>query len=396
MKALIVGDLHLGKGIQIGRPGIGNNLNSRIIDQIKLLNWVADQAVENYVNAIILTGDICEAVKPDYILIEIFLDFLKKCISNNIEVHIIAGNHDLKRTGNRYSTYLDLISGMELDKVFIYKDISTVYYENIAFTFMPFRDLRSLNCKNQEEAFVRLSGLLAYESAGIPAAFIKVLVGHLAVEGSIYVGDEFDNSSNELMCPTSLFEKYNYTFMGHVHKPQELEEDPYVGHVGSLDLSDFGETDHTKIIILFDSDLNNFKEISVPSRPLRHIPVNVPSGFDPTTYVLKKIKAVHQKTPLTSAIVKIEIKLMDDAIDGTDRQSIENEVYNLGAFFIILNESKMVSSIPLITQSQITNEIQPKAAVKVWAEKEDFLSDKEKNDFIDLANSIIIEYQLQN
>src|SRR3972149_1767402 len=111
---LIVGDVHLGKGVGIGKPGIGNSLNSRIVDQIQLLDWVLDRAIEINASAIILTGDICQDIKPDYVLIELLIEWLKRCSSYNIEVHIIAGNHDLKRTGARFSSYLDLISALYL------------------------------------------------------------------------------------------------------------------------------------------------------------------------------------------------------------------------------------------------------------------------------------------
>ena len=35
-RVLIIGDPHLGKGISIGKPGIGIGLNSRIIDQKRI------------------------------------------------------------------------------------------------------------------------------------------------------------------------------------------------------------------------------------------------------------------------------------------------------------------------------------------------------------------------
>src|ERR1700748_1779591 len=101
-KTLIVGDLHLGKNFALGKPGIGNALNSKAADQAKLLDWIFDQAIENYVRTIIFTGDVYEDPKPDYVLVNIFIQFLKKCEISKIEVHIIVGNHDLKRTGAQY------------------------------------------------------------------------------------------------------------------------------------------------------------------------------------------------------------------------------------------------------------------------------------------------------
>jgi len=395
MSSLIVGDLHLGKGLSIGKPGSGSSLNSRVVDQIRLLDWVFEQAVNEHVRSIILTGDICEAVKPDYILIELFVDFLKQCEECGFTVHIIAGNHDLKRTGTRYASYLDLIAAFDLPHVHVYKDISTIIEDNVAYTFLPFRDMRSLDCSETEDAFDKISSWLTYELASIPHYYTKVLVGHLAIEGSIYIGDEFDNISNELMCPASMFEGYDYTIMGHVHKPQELEEEPYVAHVGSLDISDFGETDHEKIVMLFDDSQppeDKIAEITVPTRPLRHILVNVPAGFDATTYALKKVRAVNKSKSFENAIVKVEIKLDEDS-DGSDRQEIIKEVYDLGAFHIILTESKSVSAVPVTNQTVMNNEIGPEAAIEIYADGEEFYSDKEKTDFTNVCKEIVTEWK---
>ena len=38
-KVILLGDPHLGKGTGIGKTGIGSNLNSRIADQLNLLDW---------------------------------------------------------------------------------------------------------------------------------------------------------------------------------------------------------------------------------------------------------------------------------------------------------------------------------------------------------------------
>ncbi len=394
-KTLIVGDIHLGKGVSIGKPGIGNALNSRIVDQVKLLDWVIDQAVDNEVSSVILTGDICEDPKPDYVLIEIFIEFLKRLEIHNIDVDIVAGNHDIKRTGTHYKSFLDLITTADLPAVRIHKYVTTIMKNGAGFTLLPFRDRRSLGCKLDTDAFEKISTLLTYELESIPSNFDRVLVGHLALKGSIFVGDEFDNEANELMCPLDMFNEYDFVWMGHVHKPQVRRKTPYIAHVGSLDISDFGETDHQKIVVLFDSESpSRFTEIVVPSRPLRRFQIDVPEGFSPTGYVVDQIKAVNKKSPLKDAIVKLEIKLLDEDADNIDREDVEKAIYGFGAYHICnLSESRNVSVVPIQSQHSIDNKIDTKAAIKVWAESDEFEDDKEKNDCIDLAHKFVEEYE---
>lgn len=393
-KTLIVGDVHLGKGIGIGKPGIGSTLNSRVVDQFRLLDWVLDQAIEIHAGAIILTGDICEDVKPDYVLIELFVEWLRRCSAHYIEVHIIAGNHDLKRTGARFSSYLDLITALDLPDVHVYKNTNTILRDGVGFTLLPFRDRQALGCSTNDEAIEKVANQLPYEVESIPNDFSRVLVGHLALAGSIFVGDEFDNLARELMCPPEMFVGYDYVWMGHVHKPQVRQKDPFVAHVGSLDISDFGETDHTKIIIVFDTELpDKYYEIDVPSRPLRRVMVDVPGGFDATSYVTNKINALQQKESFERAIVRVEIKLLDEDTPNVDRHEVEMMLHTLGAFYVCpIQESRNISVVPIIQQQVIDNKIAPKAAIKVYADTQEFDSDDMKQRFIDKAGDIVDQH----
>jgi exonuclease SbcD len=394
-KTLIVGDLHLGKSLSIGKPGVGNSLNSRIVDQLNLLDWLYDQAVERHVGSIIFTGDICESIKPDYILIECFIKWLRRCSASNIEVHIIAGNHDLKRTGARFSSYLDLISTIDVSGIYVYKNINTIFRDGVGFTLLPFRDRLSLGCGTNEEALSKVSQQLPYELGGIPTNYSKVLVGHFALEGSLFVGDEFDNLARELMCPLKMFAGYDYVWMGHVHKPQVRSVNPYIAHIGSLDISDFGETDHNKIVVLFDTDdKNKFIELEVPSRPLRRLRVDIPEGFDTTEYVLSAITAMESKTTFESAIVKLEIKLLDEDASNVDRDVLEKAIYDLGAFYVTpIQESRNIVVDAVIQQHAIDEKIAPREAVKTYANTLDFDSDTDKQDFIDKAHATISKYE---
>lgn len=395
---LIVGDVHLGKSTSIGRPGIGNALNSRIQDQIKLLYWCLDQAQKHNAGAIILTGDICEDPKPEYFLIEVFIDWLKACEISNIEVHIIAGNHDITRTGNYYRSFLDVITSAELPLVHVYKHINTIQRPDVGFTLVPFRDRNSLESKTEAEALCKISTTLSYELESIPSNHDKVLIGHLALKGSMFVGDEFDNLANELMCPVNLFKGYDYVWMGHVHKPQvRRKKNPYAAHIGSLDISDFGETDHQKIVVIYDTSYpDKFIDIPVPSRPLRRIRLDVPKNFDPTEYVTDQIKASNLNESFQGALVKIELKLLDPESEGVDRKKVFNTLYDLGAFYVCnLSESKNITVVEDQEQYDIDSKMDKKAAVKIWAESEQSnLDEDEVSEFIDCAIDIINTFQV--
>lgn len=393
-KTLLVGDLHLGKGTSIGKPGIGTVLNSRISDQVKLLDWIIDTAIDNCVDTIIFTGDICEDVKPDYVLVNIFFQFLKKCEVHNIDIHIIMGNHDLRRTGSHYVSFLDLITTAELSNVSIHKQITTLHKHGVSFTLLPFRDKRSFNCSSNSEALNFLSEKFIYEIAEIPPGWDKVLVGHLALEGSLFVGDEIDDYANELICPLDMFSEYDYVWMGHVHRPQVLAKKPYLAHIGSLDLSDFGETDHKKILVLFDPDNPvKFTEIDVPTRPLRKVIIQVPSKFETTEYVLEQLQVINEVKPFQNAIVRVEVKITGLESKNLDREAVEKLIYDSGAHYICnISESRNVSVVPLNKQANVDNTIKPKVAVKLYADRLDFESEEDRDKYIELSNKVIDKF----
>jgi DNA repair exonuclease SbcCD nuclease subunit len=114
MSILICGDPHLGKGTSLGKTVIGTNINSRIQDQLNLLDWNLEQALTHHISDIILTGDIFDEPKPSTSLITMFLSWLKKCQAHHLNVHLIVGNHDIIRSGNAYNSPIDVIEECDL------------------------------------------------------------------------------------------------------------------------------------------------------------------------------------------------------------------------------------------------------------------------------------------
>ena len=392
MTVLILGDPHIERSLSIGKAGLGTELNSRVADQIKLLEWTLEQALEHLVTNIIITGDCFENPKPTSSAVSIFISWLKKCADNNINVHIIAGNHDILRSGQFYVSALDIISAADMEKIYVYKSVSTIHIDGASFTLLPFRDRRSFNTNSNTEAINILKSKLPYELAEIDKDNFKVLIGHLTLENAIPAGDEIDDMANELQCPLDMFKGYDYVWMGHVHKPQVLSQKPYISHIGSMDLSDFGESEHKKVIVVFDPKKDvPYKYIEIPTRPLKQITITIPEDTKNTTgYILTEIQSKYSN--LNKAIVRLNIILSKIDLPSIDRAVIEKEIYNCGAFNLCrLSEERRASSIVKKQTDAIDNTVTEKAAIKMYSDL--FIDSDSQQYFISLANEIVDEFK---
>jgi DNA repair exonuclease SbcCD nuclease subunit len=391
-KTMIVGDPHLGGMSVIGKPVIGSQLNSRVVDQFNILEWILHQAIDHEVSTIIITGDVFDHPKPPSEIVVLLIEWLKRCSDANISVHIILGNHDLLRSGQQQFSSLDIITAAEIENIFVYKTINTIHIDDVSFTLMPFRDRRSFNTNSHDEAISILQSRLPYELAEINRNNMKCMIGHLAIEGSIPALNEIDDTINELFCPIEMFKDYDYTFFGHIHKHQILNRSPYVSHIGSLDISNFGETDQDKLIAIIDpSKSTPYEYIKIPTRSLNQVSISVPENIiDATAYVLKELE--NNKDGLAKSIVKLNITLDSPDVVKIDRTAIENYLTNdIGVYHTArVSEERRVATIRKNTlDNSIDNTVNEAMAIKLYADEN--VEEEIKDDFIQLANNIVKE-----
>ena len=362
---LIIPDPHLGKGLNLGKVGIGNQMNSRLADQLGLLDWILTQAIARAIDHIIITGDVFDEVKPSPSLIALFIAWLKRCESNDIHVHIIQGNHDMLRSGMNNSSSLDVIIESDMPNVSVYKDITTIFIEGTAITLVPFRDRKFFNLNSCTEALNQVASILAYELASIPSHYRKILIGHLAIEGAIYIGDEVDDVANELICPLSMFAGYDYVWMGHIHKHQTLQSKtatrPLIAHVGSMDISDFGEIDETKVIITIDDAIET---ITLPTRALKKVPISIPADIkDGTQFVIEQLAML---TNLSGSIIRVEIHIASPETLPIDRNAIEKALYASNVFNVSNITQNKVPTTVKKKEAALTTSMDVPSSIKTW------------------------------
>jgi len=391
LRFLTIGDLHLGKGLDVGKPATPGSLPSRTQDRLNLLSWCLQKAQEHKATHLVFTGDVFEDVKPDYSLVELLFKFLNQCNDQKLQVVIVVGNHELRRTGTQYFTVLDLVTSANFTHVQVVKDLKILDLDsNTQLLLIPYRERGSFDTDINTEAVTRCS---AWIQAGIASmtAPQRVAVGHLTLQGSLYVGDEISDLARELIMPFEAFSGLDYVWMGHVHKPQVLQESPYLAHVGSLDISDFGETDQTKIVVLFDTETKKMVNIPVPTRNFRKIQLDVPDNLDsPEDWIKTNLKEFAKNTRLTDSIFRVELNL-PTKYSSINRKSIEEEIYKLGIHHLErLSEKRPIQSVA-DKKTTLDASVTPQAAFLLWAER---YAEPFKSEFIQASQDLLAELEL--
>jgi exonuclease SbcD len=83
-----------------------------------------------------------------------------------------------------------------------------------------------------------------------------ILTAHASVEGAMFGAERMVMLGSDLVLPTALVKdkRLDYVAMGHIHKPQDVNEGGYppVIYPGSIERVDFGEAKDDKFYIIAD------------------------------------------------------------------------------------------------------------------------------------------------
>ena len=395
MSILIVGDIHLGRSLSIGKPASEGRLNSRVQDQLDLLKWIDELTQERDIDHIVITGDVYHETRPHPELIKHFMSWCQKAYS---EIHIIAGNHDIIRSGSYVSSALDIIPALDIDGVNVYKTPEMVRLNQLDVTMLPFRDRRMYEVEDGMEALEKLKEELFANVSSLGTKGERILIGHFAIEGSLGIGDEISDTLNEIFLTPDWCKEWSKVWMGHIHHPQALyqTQDLYMAHTGSLDRSDFHkvEIDHEKHVILVNDD-GSFENITTPTRNMRDVEIEVPGDKQTTDYVINELCVYGKQKPLENSILRLHVSMASSAED-LDRTKLQNYIYNkLEVHHICgLTESRAVSEIDFDPEKMFDNQINPHEAVDKWlATRDDFEDDQQASRVAALCKGVIQEVE---
>ena len=122
--------------------------------------------------------------------------------------------------------------------------------------------------EKEELKELMIKNLLIDLEKGVDPNYPAILTAHLTVREAIYQNWRPAIIGNEIYISLDLLNNdiFSYVALGHIHKPQYINNLKNIAYCGSIDTIDFGEADFDHCFILLEIDNNSLETnfISIP------------------------------------------------------------------------------------------------------------------------------------
>ncbi len=251
MRIIHTADWHLGKSLKS---------QSLIEDQIYILDEFLKLINEEKIDAVIIAGDIYDRAIPPIDAVNLFDETISKMTERKIPVLSISGNHDSAERLNfgsklfAQSNFFINTKPIENPAPIILNDkFGEVYFSLIPF-FEPI-EIAHIFAQNELDANTANKIYVTEARKKIPAGLRSIAVAHLFATGGLTSESERKFVGAVENVDAANFADYNYTALGHLHKPQTMKKTGYVvRYSGSLLKYSFDETNYNKGVTLIEID----------------------------------------------------------------------------------------------------------------------------------------------
>jgi exonuclease SbcD len=268
-KILHFADAHIDMA-NYGRHDPQSGLPLRVIDFLKSLDTIVETAIQEKVDLVLFAGDAYKDRNPAPTFQREWGRRIIRLSRAGIPTLLLVGNHDLSPALGRAHaieefTTLEVPHVRVLDRpTFLQPDeLEGVGLQILALPWISRAGLiAQLGLRAAqpgqiyEELETRLSELVHSWLEMADPSLPTVLTAHASVQGAKYGGERTVMLGNDLVLPGSLVRdpRLDYTALGHIHKPQDLNENahPPVIYPGSIERVDFGEVNDEKFFVIAD------------------------------------------------------------------------------------------------------------------------------------------------
>ena len=266
MKFIHISDLHIGKRV---------NERSLIDEQTHILNQICDITDAQRPDAVLIAGDVYDKAVPSGEAVLLFDDFLTRISSLCGHIFIISGNHDSAER-MAFGARLMHRSGIHLSPLYNGSTVPvtlTDEYGAIDFYMLPYIRPASVRhfLPDEEKGDIRSyddAVRKAVEMMEVDQTRRNVLITHQFVTGALRSESEDVNVGGLDNVDASVFDIFDYTALGHLHRPQDCG-DKRIRYSGSPLKYSFSEVNDSKTVSLITlKEKGSIEREFVPLVPL--------------------------------------------------------------------------------------------------------------------------------
>ena len=269
MKLLHFADAHIDMA-NYGRHDPFSGLPLRVLDFLKSLDTIVDTAIERKVDMVIFAGDAYKDRSPAPTFQREWGKRIMRLSQAKIPTLLLVGNHDISPAIGRAhalqefkTLQVPFVKVLDAPALLKTDELWNLPMQVIAMPWVSRSGLMAnleMSAENPSEIYSniesRISDLIDGWLEECDSSLPIVLTAHASIEGAKFGGERLVMLGNDLVLSGSLVknQKFNYVAMGHIHKPQDVNEgnQPPVVYPGSIERVDFGEAKEERFFVIAD------------------------------------------------------------------------------------------------------------------------------------------------
>jgi DNA repair protein SbcD/Mre11 len=352
MKLLHFADAHIDMA-NYGRHDPETGLPLRVLDFLKSLDIIVDTAINEKVDLVIFAGDAYKDRNPAPTFQREWGRRIMRLSRAGIPTVLLVGNHDLSPAIGRAHAVqeFDTLQVPNIHVIamplFLGPDELGIQAQVIGLPWVSRSGLMaSLESSAAEpeklfsEIESRLSGIVEEMIEKADPALPLILTAHASVQGASYGAERTVMLGADLVLPGSLVKdsRLNYVALGHIHKPQNLNEgsQPPVIYPGSIERVDFGEAKDDKFFVVAHLETGNATKVEW--RQLTNIRPFIDRyvKLDNEESVTEKLKsALPSQEAMQDSIVRLTVDYPRDFEKSIDEAELRNFTEGTFEFHLI-------------------------------------------------------------
>ncbi len=399
MKILHFADAHIDMA-NYGRHDPQTGLPFRVLDFLKSLDTIVDTAIERKVDMVIFAGDAYKDRSPAPTFQREWGKRIMRLSQAKIPTLLLIGNHDISPAMGRahaiqeFDTlqvpYVRVLSKPEFLKP---DDLWGLPVQIIAMPWITRSALMAYTGETDStEAFAKIennvSGLIEGWISDSDSSLPLILTAHASIEGAKFGGERLVMMGNDLVLTGSLVKnpKLDYVAMGHIHKPQDVNEGqhPPVIYPGSIERVDFGEIDEERYFVLAEITRGKTEVEWIQLTGARKF-ISCKASLSSSENVTEQLKSkLPQPKEMSDAIVRLIVEYPREWDSLIDESALRK--YADGCFEFHLVKKPQSEARVRIAEGQVVSSLSP---MELLSQYFDAAKANDKDELEKLARDII-------